>query len=392
MDIDTSLSNTHTIIGLDVKGSVFFCQRSELIAANDGCSYFSARFRLDSMLDPGLDRIDDEGREIYKLNHNIDPFVFQQVMEYIDTKKKPNGIGSYDKNRNLWRLLREEADYFGLSDLVKMLNVTFSCSPSANGTQGVLYWLGTMKGTTNYINPYERGDVTITGSFDKPTKSRMGHDDIALMVQHRPNPEGESMFTPDEIWTEDHIDWLLSGDINNEGGSKCTATFLFFSKAYGPMMGENVCYYEKEKSEELVVLKLKKGIAVSPTHYSIRNGGNGGMSGDWNFEASVDGLTWVVIHESRGRSPLFGGLLYPWHKQQHRKVWYACQRVNGTKKRKLAVLEYMEHNQRHTWKVDTTGDFYTQFRIVSIPVQRRRSLQYSLFGIGLEIYGHVLES
>lgn len=63
------------------------------------------------MLDAGLDRIDNEGRDIYILDR--DPNIFQYIMEYINTDKKPIGIGGYELNKRLWRLVRDEALYFG---------------------------------------------------------------------------------------------------------------------------------------------------------------------------------------------------------------------------------------------------------------------------------------
>jgi len=80
MDDDT---DSDAIIGLDVRGQMFYCNKSKLLNANNGNSYFSARFREDSMLDAGLDRVDDEGRDIYRLDR--DPSIFKYIMEYIET-------------------------------------------------------------------------------------------------------------------------------------------------------------------------------------------------------------------------------------------------------------------------------------------------------------------
>jgi hypothetical protein len=37
---------------------------------------------------------------------------------------------------------------------------------------------------------------------------------------------------------------------------------------------------------------------VKPTHFSIRYGQCFGMS-DWNIEASVDAISWDILHEAR---------------------------------------------------------------------------------------------
>ena len=102
MDSDT---DTDIIIGLDVRGQVFYCNKSKLLNVNNGSSYFSARFREDSMLDAGLDRVDEEGRDIYVLDR--DPSIFWHIMEYVDTNEKPIGIGVHENNKKLWRLHSE---------------------------------------------------------------------------------------------------------------------------------------------------------------------------------------------------------------------------------------------------------------------------------------------
>lgn len=112
-------NSTDTVIGLDVRGQMFYCNKTKLLDTNNGNSYFSARFREDSMLDAGLDRVDNEGRDIYVLDR--DPNIFCHIMEYIDTAEKPESIGVYKKNKQLWGLVREEALYFGLDSLVELL-------------------------------------------------------------------------------------------------------------------------------------------------------------------------------------------------------------------------------------------------------------------------------
>ena len=83
MDIDGT--DTDQIIGLDVRGKIFYCNKSKLLNTNNGNSYFSARFREDSMLDAGLDRVDNDGRDIYKLDR--DPSTFKYILEYMRRQK-----------------------------------------------------------------------------------------------------------------------------------------------------------------------------------------------------------------------------------------------------------------------------------------------------------------
>ena len=111
-------------------------------------------------------------------------------------------------------LERGEAEYFGLDGLVYLLSITFSCSPDDEDGQknkGILYWLGTKKGTMSYLNPFERGQVGMKGSCDYP-ENQFDDDDEppyqpgekAYFFQYRPNEEGEALMrevTPESEYT-----------------------------------------------------------------------------------------------------------------------------------------------------------------------------------------------
>jgi len=355
MEEDT---DTDTVIGLDVRGQVFYCNKSKLLNVNNGSSYFSARFREDSMLDASLDRVDDEGRDIYKLD--VDPIIFQYIIEYINTGTKPKGIGVYEKNKKLWSLVREEAIYFGLDSLIGLLRITFSCSPEVDeglgaSGEGIMHWLGTKKGTDDYVNPCIREAVDIYGWHEDKKYDILDEEDKALLVQYRPNPEGKDQ--P-------------------------------FRGADGELLGCSVCC--SDEAGDSIYFHLLDGVSILPSHYSIRNGHCYGMSGDWNLEASTDGKNWDVIHESRGRSLLHNGIRDP----ERLKI---CELVKSLKgeERKDAIGDYIEQNHRHTWKVQSTVDkFYTHFRVTSIAVpeaENELGREYCLHGIGFEIYGDVYE-
>ena len=375
-----------TIIGLDVRGQVFYCNKSKLLNANNGSSYFTARFREDSMLDAGLDRVDDKGRDIYALDR--DPNIFKYIIEYIDTDKKPIGIGVYEKNKKLWGLVKDEAIYFGLDSLVQLLMITFSCSPEDNGEcKGIMYWLGTLKGTTKYCNPYSRGDVDISGWFEDAEKD-FTEEEVSIMVQHRPNPEGnalasrleQDMYDDEVNISDDEIDQIFD--------------------VPGVMMGCDASHPDECSDDKYVYIQLLNGASVSPTHYSIRNGACYGMSGDWNLEASTDGRTWDIIHEARGRQPTLYRKSFYWKYKtlENQSLWNRARSCQGSlSAKKEVVCEHMERNQRQTWKVNsTTGNFYTHFRFVSIEVCLTRGSQGDvrqscLHGVGFEIFGDVRE-
>ena len=143
-----------TIIGLDVSGKLFYCRKSTLLGENT-TSYFAARFGPDSMMDPQRDHIDSNDREIYFIDRN--PELFKHVIEYLRMLKLPAGLGTFQKNPDLWRAMRDEAVFYALDELSALLKVTYSCSPDEDGGQGILYWLGTNKGRDRYMNPYRRG-------------------------------------------------------------------------------------------------------------------------------------------------------------------------------------------------------------------------------------------
>jgi len=377
MDSD---ADTDTVIGLDVRGQVFYCNKSKLLNVNNGNSYFSARFREDSMLDAGLDRVDDEGRDIYKLDR--DPTVFKYIMEYIDTDTKPKGIGIYETNKKLWELVRDEALYFGLDHLIQLLRITFSCSPEDDGDKGIMYWLGTKKGTSDYDNPYIRGAVYITTHL--PNRSKGTDNDMKIMVQYRPTPEGNEINSIlEQVADANEVDSGLIYEI--------------FSEANGVMMGCYAC--NSDNAGGSINFHLRDGVAISPTHYSIRSGGCHGMAGDWNLEASTDGRTWDVLHEARGRQPkLYGGAN---ENDDDEYIWDMALKCEGTESRKEAVCDFMEEHHRQTWQVNNTaGNIYTYFRFVSIEVPEEvddddpldeNYRETCLHGIGFEVYGDVYE-
>ena len=114
------------------------------------------------------------------------------------------------------------------------------------------------------------------------------------------------------------------------------------------------------------------------------------MAGDWNLEASVDGKAWDVLHESRGRSPLYEGIF---RNNEHSMLWDTVKSCNRNVRR-VVICEYMEQNHRNTWKVNNTaGKIYTQFRFLSIevPYNYHNDIvrKICLHGIGFEVYGDV---
>ena len=248
------------------------------------------------------------------------------------------------------------------------LEITFSCTPEDNGDRGIMYWLGTKKGTSDYVNPYSCGDVAISewekGNVEEMEDSERIKERKALMVQYRPCPEGDAK----------------NSDV--------------FGDCFGVMTGCDDSH--PDYSGRSFNIHLRSGVAVSPTHYSIRHGGCYGMSGDWNFEASVDGKTWDVLHQSRLRyANLYGNCkLYSPAYSSSVEFSNVLNR-RGSKSRKEAICEYMEKNHRQIIPVSTAGSkIYTHFRFLSIAFHKSDmevGREACLHGIGFEIYGSVHE-
>lgn len=347
------------VIGLDVAGKLYYCRTSTLTVGGGSSSYFAARFGPSKTLDPEIDRVDANGRNIYFIDR--DPDIFSYVLDHLRTNNLPSRLGSFREKSDLWHALRKEAEFFALDGLSSLLKVTYTCSPERDGGKGVLYWLGTDKGSKEYTNPYNMGSVDITGWMDDDTQpytfpeTRLycGQRRIkGLYIEYMPQANKED--------GECGLDTLLpGGEANNENP---------------------------------VVVDLRTNV-VSPTHFSLRYGGCCGLQGSWNLEASMDGENWVILHRgtnddgnkvsqrrrneriNAGEYDALGGLLYG---------------IDGEEERKNEYNHYMERNYRHIWKLDNfSREFFRYFRMIGTgPPDERRCLH----AIGLEIYGSVYEN
>ena len=132
---------------------------------------------------------------------------------------------------------------------------------------------------------------------------------------------------------------------------------------------------------------------VKPTHYSLRYGRCYGMS-DWNFEASVDGSSWDILHEAR----------------KDRHLLQPSEEEIGQISAEADPADYVsiaEERHRHTWKVSASS-FYKYFRFASLTNEQREALygrgvnafgsvgpdgrilfSNCLHGVGFELYGNV---
>jgi hypothetical protein len=365
------------IIGLEfMDGSVWYCPRETLTSIPN--SYLSARFHHDddddgNIIPPGAERTDDYGRSVYFIARDGQLFG-KHILPYLATNDA--NLSSFAENVKLWRQLRNEATFYGLDALSHLLHVTNSFHPKENGDRGVLYWLGTDKGSAEYRNPYTRGAVHVTGWVDMTREEyqEIGEDyddgehscktlaalprSRQALVQYRPRVKGVSAGT--------HM--LHAKDT-------CFLLFCEHDEALNP-----------------VVIDLKS-IQLQLTAYSLRWDVSCGMT-DWNFEASNDGNEWQVLHAARDEHVL------PPSSQEIEELTretsfvdedYAKEDIPRNEEIHEFLLSYVERKHRHFFEIEhkdeeTEGDFYRYFRFTGVEESTS-----CLHGVGLELYGNVHE-
>ena len=233
------------------------------------------------------------------------------------------------------------------------------------------------------------------GSFDDSEDDET--EEKAYFVQYRPNLEGEYLMDPNGATAHDFSTGKgkhLTHDEIMNGDSKETKLALrgIFSgnRSLFILSGCDACRGDTPGNDP-TILTFKNGMAVSPTHISIRNGGCYGMSGDWDLAGSMDGKNWIVLLRARGKNHLYGGIDND--NDEPLKIRDHVRQFQGFEARKEAVCDYLEQNHRHTWKLDSpSADFFTHFRITSVATYRSDVREhFCLHGVGLEIWGEVRE-
>ena len=344
------------IVGLEVAdGKVFYLSRSALLLS--GSTYFASRFGRH--WDEKGDFCDDRGREVFFLGRCTSS-TFEYIYRYLMTTKInfPK-----DTDLSLLRLLRQEALFLGWDAFAEALKTSCSFSP-IDGSQGVLYWLGTKKGTAEYTNPFLSGAINVEGCSCSECDAEIGGASIAKasFVGYRQNAQVS-----------------LQEDGNIVSG--CVYELLGCDAAH---------YLNRAATVDL------KSILLRPSHYSLRAWQCSGMSGLWNFEGSQDGEQWEVLHEARNDENLH--LTHePWETKLpeiHNRVSEMITHqdlVDWTPERVSELfLTVLETSYRYTWKLDPTPTkFYRYFRIIAKDTGYR--FVTCLHGEGLELFGDVSE-
>ena len=351
MEVSSPTESTNTfatriegdpLLVLDVGGQIFKCHRSTLL--NSGSHYFSNRFG--GSFDAKAAYRDPNGLDVYFVERSGE--LFEYVFRYIVSLQL--NLPDFHKNPVLWRNLRAEALYFGLESLYELLRITYVVTPNANNSshQGILYWLGTRRGTTDYTNPFSMGACYVGGWVDDSANQDEylfglagGQYSRKSFVQYRAEPKNMDF--------SEHLALLTTVPI----GSSCRLLD---------------CDHGGKRLPAVLDLKA---IQVRPTHFSLRASLCLGMDGDWNLEASEDGVTWDVLHASRNeetklrlRGERANGKAAMRYVQRVFLEELELHQINN-KEAMDVLVSFLEREQRSTWAISSPhNNFYRYFRII----------------------------
>lgn len=128
-----------------------------------------------------------------------------------------------------------------MENLTEAPRTTRTLSPATSGDQGVLYWLGTAKGTKSYSNPHDKGEVEVHRRALENYSPAEIKEQNRTFVQYQPELKSVT-YRPESLW--------VSLDCHCAGRSPMDCDDGF-------------------KREDPLVITLQN-IAVRATHYSLR--------------------------------------------------------------------------------------------------------------------------
>jgi len=91
---------------------------------------------------------------------------FAPILHYLQT-------GSFIPPDNPQKLeaILQEVQFYQIRSLIDQLTPIPRHFKNLIDTEGVLYWVGTKKGTENYLNPYSLGKVKVSGNVSDPVSA-----------------------------------------------------------------------------------------------------------------------------------------------------------------------------------------------------------------------------
>ena len=351
------------VIGLNVGGKLFYTNRSTL---TNGSPYFAGTFG--GSFDAGPSRIDENGWKVYFVD--ADPAVFEHILNYLR-----DGVANWPskaENSILRDRIRALADYYGIHEIAAALTPALPIikfEPTESG-KGVLYWLGTKKGTAEYQNPYKIGAVSFSGSCleraeKEASEGAKDPETYGQFLQYQPLCGKESDF---------EVGWLEM----QRSKSFCR----YQTRA-------DIMWCEDGHTRRDLVLDLKN-VVVKPSHYSLRYSDCRGMS-DWNFQASNDGESWVTLHRARNDSSIA--------KPSNNKVEKIKRAIDiqewndGTAAQRRSIMtSIIDEDLRQTWKAASLS-FHRYFRIVGVTPQPKpqddiiMTNERCMHAVGFELFG-----
>lgn len=318
--------------------------------------------RFQGNFDAAVSYVDPKsGRNIYFVERPTS--TFQYIFDYIVSGNYFD-VPSFQENPSLIRNLRKEAEFFGLEGFLYQLKITKTFIPnSGEGDKGILYWLGTNKGTnTTYQNPFTIGSIHVGGWVDDESNDI---DEFAASATSRANYVEYRAPLSFEIIQNHHLRAI-----------------------------QKLSWCEHAIKRLPIVLDLKS-ISVRPSHYSLRATTCYGMAGDWNFEGSLDGNDWDVLHAARSD----GNLDFSVHNDHDATKLsvklgelYDTVENESEEEQCKAIVNMVETEFRHTWELTPPPTkFYRYFRIIGAMPLDYDGENFCLHGEGIELFGDVYE-
>lgn len=252
-----------------------------------------------------------------------------------------------------------------------MQYMTYSCHYIAGNDRGVLYWLGTGKGTQEYRNPVSIGAISVhVGKLGDITPDEREH---LLQTQ------GETARIRDEAFSPESRQALVQYQPPVKGYDEDTMLYhhTALEQCFSLWCNMSLCNIPTIVDLQFISLRL--------TAYSLRFDRHG-MT-DWNFEGSTDGIEWTLLHEARNDrhlAALSSDLQMRWQEDMD-----AC---SSTEEAVVATQEFVERELRHTWEITSRSDvFHRYFRITGSGTnyERTQDSYTCLHGVGLELYGDI---
>ena len=363
-------SSVDPIIGLDVSGKLYFCHQSTLTQSS---SYFASRFS--GRINADIVYQDQYGRNVYFVERC--PSTFQHVYSYLISPQEFY-LPRFEDDPTLWRKLRCEANYFATDGLLKSLQISYSVEPNPSN-QGLLHWLGTKRGNTEYKNPHEIGTVYVGGWVD----DNENDDDLARAEYCR------QRFVSHRLGVKD----VRPTSSTSSGQPDLLA---LASSVYESVFLQSTLQFCCHARKRLPVVVDFKSAQIRPTHYSMRSIECFGMEGDWNLEGSQDGIAWETLHASRDDQSLnFNekGTEFRDKLKENRLSFFLEETRLNVDQKVDVIASFAEKYFRHTWKLTPTPtDFYRYFRILGASPITIDSEKSCLHGEGLEFFGDLRDA